>query len=119
LEQIQRQISVNHEFLQKLVDDPNLLERLAQRQMKLVRDGTSVLEVRGVDARQRDLSPYLLVTLPPPAELAPYRPIGGVFSRMCRHPRSRLLIMGTAMLLMAGGMVMSAAPPRDQMSSVT
>jgi hypothetical protein len=108
LEQIQKQIAVNDEFLRRVADDPNLLERLAQRQMKLVREGTSVLELRGESQQPQELSPYLLVTLPPPADVAPYRPIGGAFSDMCRHPRSRLLLMGTGMLLVAAGLVMSA-----------
>jgi hypothetical protein len=111
LEQIQKQIAVNDEFLRRVADDPNLLERLAQRQMKLVREGTKVLELTG-QSEQQDLSPYLLVTLPPPADLPPYHPIGGAFSGMCRHPRSRLLLMGGAMLLIATGLVMSGVGRR-------
>jgi len=111
LEQIHRQIAVNDEFLHRVADDPTLLERLAQRQMKLVRQGTSVLELKGQSDR-RDLSPFLLVTLPPPAELPPYKPIGGRFSQMCRQPRSRLLLMGAGMLLLATGLVLGVAGRR-------
>jgi hypothetical protein len=111
LEQIKKQVAVNEEFLRRVGDDPNLLERLAQRQMKLVREGTRVLELNGQDD-QHDLSPFLLVTLPPPADLPPYRSIGGSFSELCRHPRSRLLLMGAGMLLIASGLVMSAAGRR-------
>lgn len=109
LEQIQKQIAINDEFLRRVADDPNLLERLAQRQMKLVREGTSVLELRGEPPQPQELSPYLLVTLPPPADVPPYRPIGGTFDEMCRHPRSRLMLMGGGMLLVAAGLVMSSA----------
>src|ERR1700733_6437704 len=42
-EQIHKQVTVNDEFLPRVADDPVLLQRLAQRQMKLVRKGTSVL----------------------------------------------------------------------------
>ncbi|WP_428937085.1 hypothetical protein [Fontivita pretiosa] len=112
LEQIHRQIAVNDEFLHRVADDPTLLERLAQRQMKLVREGTSVLELKGQADRRHDLSPFLLVTLPPPAELPPYKPIGGRFSQMCRQPRSRLLLMGAGMLLLAAGLVLGAAGRR-------
>jgi hypothetical protein len=80
--------------------------------MKLVRQGTNVLEIKG-DSGKDDLSPFMLVTLPPPGELPPYRPIGGVFSEMCRHPRSQLFLMGAALLLVATGLVMGSAP-RDQ-----
>jgi hypothetical protein len=112
LDQIQKQIAVNDEFLRRVADDPGLLERLAQRQMKLVREGTGVLELRGQHSQKQDLSPFLLVTLPPPAELSPYRPVGGVFSKLCRHPRSRLFLMGGGMLLIATGLVMGAVGRR-------
>lgn len=111
LEQIQKQIAVNDEFLRKVADDPNLLERLAQRQMKLVREGTSVLELDG-GGESTDLSPYLLVALAPPADLPPYKPVGGSFAQMCRLPRPRLLLMGCGMMLLAAGMVMSAVGRR-------
>ncbi len=107
LEQIQKQVAVNDEFLRRVADDSTLLERLAQRQMKLVRQGTSVLELRGRSDHQ-DLSPFLLVTLPPPADLAPYRPVGGSFAALCRHPRTRLFLLGGGMLLVASGLVMGA-----------
>jgi hypothetical protein len=108
LEQIQRQIDVNGQFLKSVGDDPTLLERLAQRQMKMVREGTSVLDLRD-DRPQGDLSPYLLLSVPPPQPLAPYRPIGGVFSDMCRHPRTRLFLMGGALLLIACGVILGDA----------
>lgn len=105
LEQIQQQIAVNQEFLDRLGKDPDLMQRLAQRQMKLVRQGTSVLELNQQE-QSSELSPFLLVNLAPPAELPPYRPIGGVFASLCRHPRSRLLLMGLGLLLMGAGLVM-------------
>src|SRR5438034_3337075 len=45
LEQIKQQVQVNAEFLKKVADDPTLAERLAQRQMKFIRQGTSVLDL--------------------------------------------------------------------------
>src|SRR3954449_5992481 len=65
IEQIHKQIEVNDEFLKRVADDPTLSERLAQRQMKMVRQGTSILELHG-QAKTRDMSPFELVTLPPP-----------------------------------------------------
>ena len=109
LEQIEKQTGVNDEFLKRVADDPTLLERLAQRQMKLVREGESVLELKG-QKQQSDMSPYPLLTVPPPAPLPPYHPIGGVFSELCRHPRSRLLMMGSALMLIACGLVLGYVP---------
>lgn len=107
LEQIQKQVAVNDAFLRRLVADPTLSERLARRQMKMVREGTSVLETRGMGVGGREqLSPFLLVTLPPPAELPPYQPVGGVLSRVCRNPKSQLYLTGLALLMMACGLVL-------------
>lgn len=106
LDQISRQIDVNNEFLKRVADDATLAERLAQRQMKMVRQGTSVLELKG--QFNRDMSPFELVTLPPPPELAPYRPVGGQLSTLCRNPRSQLYLMGCGLLLMACGLVMGS-----------
>lgn len=112
LTQIQKQLAVNEEFLKRVADDPGLLERLAQRQMKLVREGTSVLELRGQFDHKSDVSPFPLLTIPPPEPVAAYRPLGGVFSNLCRHPRSRLLILGGGLLMIACGLVLGSAPRR-------
>lgn len=109
LEQIKKQVAINDEFLHRVANDPGLLERLAQRQMKMVRQGTNVLELKS-DQNREDLSPYMLVTLPPPAEIPAYRPVGGVFSNLCRQPRSQLFMLGGAMLLVATGLVLGASP---------
>jgi hypothetical protein len=113
LEHIERQITVNGEFLKHVADDPTLLERLAQRQMKMVREGTSVLELRdrAVQASQtqqpqQNISPYPLLTVAPPDPLPPYTPLGGRFANLCREPRSRLALMGSALMLIASGLVL-------------
>jgi hypothetical protein len=108
LEQIQKQIAVNDEFLKRVADDPTLSQRLAQRQMKMVQEGTSVLELKG-NYSGRDMSPFELVTLPPPAELPPYRPVGGKLSELCRNPHSQLYLMGGGLLLMAAGLVLGSS----------
>ena len=115
LEHIERQIAVNGEFLKHVADDPTLLERLAQRQMKMVREGTSVLELRdrAVQASQtqsqqsqQNISPFPLLTVAPPDPLPPYKPLGGHFANLCREPRSRLALMGSALMLIASGLVL-------------
>lgn len=107
LEQIQKQVEVYDEFLQGVSQDPTLAERLAQRQMKYVRKGTSVLALRGQND-ERDISPYLLVNLPPPVELPAYEPMGGHFAALCRQPRSQLFLIGGGLLLVAVGLVIGA-----------
>jgi hypothetical protein len=105
LEQITKQIDVNGQFLKSVAEDPGLLERLAQRQMKLVREGTSVLNLKDATGRS-DMSPYLLLTIPPPPPMPQYQPVGGVFSELCRHPRSRLFLMGSALLAIACALIL-------------
>lgn len=113
LEQIQKQVKVNDAFLQGLMADPTLSERLARRQMKMVREGTSVLETKAPGAKEQ-LSPFLLVTLPPPAEMPEYEPMGGRLSALCRNPKSQLYLTGAALLMIACGLVMgSSAPVND------
>jgi hypothetical protein len=110
LEQINRQIEVNDEFLKRIASDPSLSERLAQRQMKLVREGSSVLALRG-EVNGRDMSPYELTTLAPPAPMPPYQPRGGMLATLVSNPRSQLLMMGIGMLLVAAGLVLGYTPP--------
>src|SRR4051812_13842040 len=47
LAQLKEQGRVNDEFLQRVADDPTLAERLAGRQMKFIREGSSMLPLRG------------------------------------------------------------------------
>jgi len=104
LEQLERQVSTNDEFLKRVADDPTLAERLAQRQMKMVREGTAVLELKSQPLRSG--SPFQLVTLPPPAELPPYRAVGGTFAQMCRQPKAQLYFIGSGLLMLAIGVVL-------------
>src|SRR5271170_3110309 len=64
---VQQQLAVNDQFLQNVGVDPGLAERLAQRQMKEIRQGTSVLELKEQPNRL-EMSPFLLVSVgtPPP-----------------------------------------------------
>jgi hypothetical protein len=64
LAQLKEQGRVNAEFLTRVADDPTLAERLAQRQMKYIREGTSVLRLKG--GGKEEMSPFHLVSVPPP-----------------------------------------------------
>jgi hypothetical protein len=108
LAQIEKQVAVNDAFLKKLATDPGLSERLAQRQMKMVREGTSVLELKGRN-RSTDMSPFLLVSVPPPAPMPQYQPVGGVLAGICRNPKLQLYFTGAALLMMAVGLVLGSS----------
>lgn len=111
LEHLQKQVGRNEEFLRRLGTDPALAERLAQRQMGLVRKGSGVLDVDGEpDAIS---SPYLLTTVPPPAPLPEYQPQGGAIARWCRDTHTRLYMIGSGLMLLALGLVLGYTPRAD------
>lgn len=111
LEQLQKQVATNDAFLKRVADDPTLSERLARRQMKMVPEGSAVLDLKTMHARVAT-SPFLLVSVPPPAPLKPYRPIGGFLADACRHPRTQLYLIGIGLMTIAVGVVLGrdAAP---------
>jgi cell division protein FtsL len=110
LDQIQHQIAVNDQFLKSVADDPTLLERLAQRQMKMIRSGEAVLDLKGEPTRP-EMSPFLLTNLPPPAMAMTSPPGSGVMDKLADQPRLRLFTMGAALLMIAAGLVMGASTP--------
>src|SRR5690348_7922344 len=119
LAHLDKQIEVNDEFLSKLGNDPALAERLAQRQMKMIRSGTGVLELKGDPVNPatapaaEEMSPFLLVSVPPPAPLPDYKPSSGV-SQYFLEKRPSTYIMGGAFFLVAIALVVgSAGAPRS------
>jgi hypothetical protein len=105
LDQIQRQASVNEEFLKKLDTDPQLAQRLAERQMRVVPAGEKELMLKTTEPDQPS-SPFLLVHIPPPEPLPPYESVGGVLSDLCAGEHSRLYLMGAGMFMVAMGLVL-------------
>jgi len=69
LESVQTQVATNDEFLRKLAADPQLAERLAQRQLKLTRPGDKLLPIVQGDA---GTSPFDLVQVTPPRKRPPW-----------------------------------------------
>src|SRR5688500_3724285 len=106
LEQLKTQEATNAAFLARLASDATLSERLARRQMKMVPEGTTVLQLKSNEIRS-DMSPFLLTTVPPPPPMPEYRPVGGVLSAACRHPKTQLYMIGAGMLMIASGLVLS------------
>ncbi|MCS7034960.1 MAG: hypothetical protein NZ561_13360, partial [Phycisphaerae bacterium] len=85
-------------------------ERLAQRQMRMVREGTSVLELPGRSASP-EVSPFELVTVAPPAAMPEYRPVGGRISALFHHPKIRLYLLGAGLLIMVLGVILGSQRP--------
>ena len=108
LETVDRQVEVNDQFLRMVANDPNLAERLAQRQMKIIRKGTEVLNLKSSSGDE--MSPYQLTAVPVPAALPPYQTRGGPLAALCYNPKSRLYLMGVGLLAVAVGLVMGFGP---------
>jgi len=106
LEQLHKQVATNDAFLHRVADDASLAERLARRQLKMVPEGTTVMDLKTTQSRT-DMSPFLLVTVPPPAPVAPYKPVGGFLADLCRHPKTQLYLIGASLLMIAAGLVLS------------
>jgi len=108
LKYVQMQLSVNDEFLKRVGGDAGLAERLAQRQMQSIRQGSSVLELRG-RPRRLEISPFQLLSIAPPPAPAPYRPPGGIIGRLCESARDRLYATGLGMFMVATGLVLGTS----------
>ena len=111
LDSVQKQVTVNEAFLGKVMNDPNLAERLASRQLKTIRKGQKVLAVSAM-TQEPDMSPFTLTTVRLPVAQRTYRPVPGKMADLCNAPRTRLYMLGTAMTMVAVGLVMGFGPKK-------
>jgi hypothetical protein len=112
LQQVQKQIGLNKEFLLKMESDPQLTERLAQREMRTVKRGEAVVTVNSDNnsgSSAEKMSPFGIVNVPPPPKLAPYQPVGGMLAQLCRDPGSHMYVLGGGMLLVAIGLTLGGS----------
>ena len=112
LEHLNKQVEVNQEFINRLGRDPALVERLAQRQMKFIRQGTRVLELNETWAPGEE-SAFSLVSIAPPRQLPPPTLRSGRMAELCRDPKVRLYTIGVGMMLVACGLVLGATPAKE------
>jgi hypothetical protein len=74
--------------------------------MKLVPEGTNILDLNGDDQNQS--SPFLIVQIPAPDKLVPYRPASGDWLAIFLQQRPRLYLLGGGMFLIAAGLVLGS-----------
>lgn len=111
VEHLREQVRVNQDFVDRLNVDEALVERLAQRQMKLVREGSAALELTGEKNEIR--SPFTLVRVPPPPEVQPYRPDSGPLTGIFGTARRRVWAFGAGALLIAASLILGASERRE------
>lgn len=102
---LQDQVKQNEEFLKLIQTDPTLAERMAQRQMKQVREGSAILEVPGLP-HQNERNPFQLTTIPPPKRLKAYQPNGDLLTSLFADPQHALWAIGIGLMLVAAGLVL-------------
>ena len=105
---VESQVSANQEFLSIAGSDPEIAERLAQRQLKQIREGTSVLELKGLD-QKTEASPFEMISVPPPPAVVDYRPLDGMLGEICNDTRRQLYAVGLGMFMVATALVLSGA----------
>lgn len=116
LDQMQRQITVNSQFLDDLKKDATLAQRIAQRQMRVVPQGMEVIPTSSLAGAEQVRSPFAMVTVPPAPVLPEYRPVGGLLSNLCRDPKHQVWLIGTGLMMVAVGLVCgsSESPPQSK-----
>jgi hypothetical protein len=113
LDQINRQTAVNDEFLKKIETDPQLAERLAERQMKFIRQGERPLPYKA-RATGQPISPFSLVKVPPPLPLPPYQPAGNFLAQWLLEPQLRLYFLAAGLFLVALAFIFDLPGPQPQ-----
>jgi hypothetical protein len=118
LTQIESQISANQEFLASAKTDPEIAERLAQRQLKQIRTGTTVLELSGI-TQKVESSPFEMVSVPPAPPINAYQPLQGILGDICRDTREQMYAVGLGMFMVATALVLGAAASEQVRSNST
>jgi hypothetical protein len=107
---VESQVTANQDFLSIAGSDPEISERLAQRQLKQIRKGTRVLELNGFSEKTQE-SPFQMINVPPPAPVAVYRPQDGILGDICRDTRRQLYAVGLGMFMVATALVLGTSSP--------
>jgi hypothetical protein len=123
LDQIKQQTALNEKFLAETETDPQLAQRLAQRQMKFIRQGESLLSFKSNSPPTKEtrllaaeVSPFSLVRVPAPAALPPYQGAGGVAADLL-DSHIRLYCLAGGLFLVAAGLVLGSNEPDARVSS--
>jgi hypothetical protein len=113
LSYVESQLLANQEFLKIAGNDPEVAERLAQRQFRQIRQGTSVLELKGVD-QSSGRSPFQMISVPPPPPVNEYQPLTGYLADICGDTRRQLYSVAMGMFLVAMALVLGVSGGNDE-----
>jgi hypothetical protein len=102
------QVSANQEFLSVAGTDPEISERLAQRQFRQIRQGTSVMELKGLN-QKIEASPFEMISVPPPPPTEEYHPLTGILGDICGDAHRQMYTVGLGMFMAATALVLGAS----------
>jgi hypothetical protein len=107
------QLDVNARFLSAAASDPEVAERLAQRQMRQIRQGSAALHLDGEAAGAPAVATVTdMLRVPTPPPVAPYRPPVGVLGDLTRTSKRLLASLGAGLFLVAVGLVTGSSEPQ-------
>jgi hypothetical protein len=111
VEALDRQAALNEDFLSRLHGDADLVRRLVRRQTPVTEpaaDSDVAFVPLSESTGRFERSPFALLAAERVVAPPPTRPSGGLLADLCRHPRMRLVTLGTGLLcclvgLLSGG----------------
>ncbi len=114
LDHADAQLDVNGRFLSAATTDPEVAERLAQRQMRQIRQGSSALHLDGELAGAPAVATVTdMLRVPTPPPVAAYEPPTGILGNITRTTHRQLYALGGGLLLVAVGLVSGSSESRE------
>jgi hypothetical protein len=115
---VNQQVVVNQTFIDSFSSDPDLTERLAQREMKQVRAGTEIISFAPPKLR-RVQNPTDMLRIPRPDPVPPYVPPMGMLGTICGDDRKQLYAVALGLFAVAATLVIGAGAKAELPASGT
>ncbi len=109
---VEQQVSVNQAFIDCFNTDPDLTERLAQREMKRVRAGTEIISFTPQKPR-RVQNPTDMLRVPRPDPVPPYVPPAGMLGTICTDDRKQLYAVALGLFVVAATLIVGSGPKAE------
>ena len=105
------QLAVNGRFLSAAATDPEVAERLAQRQLRQIRTGAAALHLGGGEPTVAPITTAAdMLRVTSPAPVPAFEPTAGPLATVAGTPRRQLCGLGGGLFLIAVGLILGAAP---------
>ncbi|MFT3788518.1 MAG: hypothetical protein QM770_20495 [Tepidisphaeraceae bacterium] len=120
VDQVNRQMQINRDFVAAVPTDPQLATRLAMRQHTDVgHTDTKSIALRGATTKPFAQSPFALTSLPPPEPLPAYSSdVPAALRSWLLDANRRSLVLGLGVFCVAAGLILGAMPTRSKQATV-